>query len=253
MSLFLFFLLLPLSLCNNSSQLTSNTTGNYTDFLNDPFLKLISYSESVVEAQMGIQLRQLTSLFIGTPYQKIKAKLSTAICGLWVVSQEAFGHGFKYTESDTYTDLGMPGKVDYTRGEMSAEVIQFCNLVPANKVNFLLVNEVVGGTIETDTGGLIGFGYKCRSKSIGNLNLVKVLIENNSTQYTDMFVFTFDNVKNGGQFTIGIEPSGIDRFSKKHWIANVNQNNDNGHWLIKFKSIFFDDNTLIPIDAQISI
>ena len=98
MSLFLFFLLLTLSLCNSSittSQLTSNTSGNYTDFLNDPFLKLISYSESVVEAQMGIQLRQLTSLFIGTPYQEIKAKLSTAICGLWVVSQEAFGHGIK--------------------------------------------------------------------------------------------------------------------------------------------------------------
>ena len=68
-----------------------------------------------------------------------------------------------------------------------------------------------------------------------------------------MYVFTFDDYKNGGQITMGVEPNGINKSSKKHWKTDVEQNNNNGHWLIQFKSIFFDDDTLIPIDTSISI
>lgn len=255
-----FFLILFNCLNSNknflsSSQNTFTIYDNFTQLIgDDPIFKLISYSESVVEANMGIQLRQLTSLKIGTPFQEIKVKLSTAICGLWVVDKESFGHGFIPSESSSYKDLGMEGKVDFTRGEMSSDVFQYANLVTDKPVPFLLVNETtVPGKIDSKLDGLLGFGYKCRSKSIGNVNIIKSLIENKSQQYADMFTFTFDSVKEGGRFTVGTIPESLNINTLKYWEADVDEQNTNGHWIINFKSIFFDDDVLIPINSKISI
>lgn len=240
----------------SSSQSTMSTmiNDNENELLNDPLLKLISYSESIVEAKMGIELRQITSLFIGTPFQEIKVKLSTSICGVWVVNHETFGHGFKYSNSDSFTDFGYPGKVDYAKGEMCSEVIQFANLITEKKVPMLLVNETsIPGKIDAELDGLLGFGYKCRSQSKGNVNLIQMLIENKSAKYTDMFVFFFDSIHNGGMFTVGTIPENINVFNKKYWDAEVDKNNNNGHWQIKFYSLYFDDNYLIPINKPISV
>ena len=237
------------------SQETFNVYDNFTSlFGDDPLFKLISYSESVVEANMGLQLRQITSFFIGTPFQEIKVKLSTAICGLWVVDKRVYGHGFVANESTSYQDLQMEGKVDFTKGEMSSDVFKYANLVTDRPVPFLLVNDTtIPGKIDAQLDGLLGFGYKCRSKSIGNVNLIKSLIENKSQQYADMFTFTYDSVKDGGRFTIGTIPESLNINTLKYWDADVDEQNTNGHWIINFKSIYFDDDVLIPINSKISI
>ena len=138
------------------SQETFNVYDNFTSlFGDDPLFKLISYSESVVEANMGLQLRQITSFFIGTPFQAIKVKLSTAICGLWVVDKRVYGHGFVANDSTSYQDLQMEGKVDFTKGGMSSDVFKYANLVTDRPVPFLLVNDTtIPGKIDAQLDGL---------------------------------------------------------------------------------------------------
>ena len=127
-------------------------------------------------------------------------------------------------------------------------------LISEKKVPFLLVNETtIPGKIDVELDGLLGFGYKCRSQSKGNINLIQMLIDNKSQKYTDMFVFFFDSKLNGGMFTVGTIPDNMNVFNKKYWDADVDQNNNNGHWQIKLYSMYFDDDYLVTINKPISI
>ena len=71
----------------------------------------ISLSEELVEANLGYQRRQIIKLLIENPPQKIQVKLSTAICGLWILDKNKFNHGFDLTQSSTFEALGITGKL----------------------------------------------------------------------------------------------------------------------------------------------
>lgn len=48
----------------------------------EPQTSLMSFSEDIIEAKMGLQTRHLLNIRVGSPYQTVKLKISTAICGI---------------------------------------------------------------------------------------------------------------------------------------------------------------------------
>lgn len=85
----------------------------------------ISLSEELVEANLGYQRRQIIKLLIGNPPQKIQVKLSTAICGLWILDKNKFNHGFDLTQSSTFEALGITSKIDFARGMKIYSIISY--------------------------------------------------------------------------------------------------------------------------------
>ena len=97
----------------------------------------ISLSEELVEANLGYQRRQIIKLLIENPPQKIQVKLSTAICGLWILDKNKFNHGFDLTQSSTFEAPGTTGKIDFARGTMSKDTMTFCGVESNVKIPFL--------------------------------------------------------------------------------------------------------------------
>ena len=111
-----------------------------------PHSNLISFSEDLVEARMGKQTRQVINLYVGEPLQHLKVKLSTAICGIWLLDKKTFGHGFDYSSSSTFEDMGLDGKVDFTHGRMVKDYMKFVQTKSNQAIPFLLVTKVDDAT-----------------------------------------------------------------------------------------------------------
>lgn len=214
---------------------------------------LLSFSEHVVEASKGYNQKQIVTFYIGTPFQSVRLKLSTAICGFWVLDKDVFGHGYSMSESDSIVDLVFEGKLDYTRGKMVGDIIKFATLESNDKIPFLLVNEVAfNDKIDATFDGLIGFGYQCKSKSIGNRNIVPILTANNP-EYRDVMVFEYNQTSQTGRITVGDLPDTMDITSKQLYYVPLDRSVMSGHWEIYLRSIYFDDYSMIKVKENISV
>ena len=242
-TLLLFLLVIPsLSITSHSFVNNSHTHS-----------QLLSFSEAIVEAKVGDHIRQLIKLKVGTPAQTLKVKLSTAICGIWLLNKDRFQKGIDTSLSTTIENLEIDGKVDFTRGIMMKDYINLCGLTSQDKVPFLVVNSFTDETKTPRTyDGLLGFGFQCRSSSIGNVNLVKLLTK--SSEYDqDIMAFTYDSVSTNGRLTIGKLPSFIHTYDKLYKTTKLDIMNINGHWEVLLHSIYFDDGTLIELKTSLSI
>ena len=54
---------------------------------------------------------------------------------------------------------------------MSKDTMTFCGVESNVKIPFLLVDLFLEKSIPKNYDGLLGFGFQCRSASIGNVNL----------------------------------------------------------------------------------
>ena len=190
-------------------------------------------SEEIVEVRMGARSRKKVSVNFGFPEQKVNLKLSTSICGIWVADKTIFGHGYDPKKSETYEDLGIEGKVDFTRGIMIKERFSFGGFVSKEKIPILLVKKLTAHEDEFDYDGLIGFGFQCNSKSIGNINLNKI-IAGNQPYFEDIITFRNDPPRlQFGAYMEGISPG-----NKEYREAPLDIYNINGHWEIKLFSIY---------------
>ena len=78
--------------------------------------------------------------------------------------------------------LGIMGKVDYVRGAIAKDTMTFCGVESNAKIPFLLVDLFENKTIPNNYDGLLGFGFQCRSVSIGNVNLIKLFNNKGNVQ-----------------------------------------------------------------------
>ena len=116
------------------------------------------------------QTRQLLKLLVGTPAQSLKVKISTAICGIWLLDKNTFHRGFDAKSSESFERMGIDGKVDFTHGELAKENMHFAKVPSNKKVPFLLVTKIDDASkIPQNYDGLLGFGFQCRSSSQGNI------------------------------------------------------------------------------------
>ena len=212
----------------------------------------ISLSEELVEANLGYQRRQIIKLLIGNPPQKTQVKLSTAICGLCILDKNKFNHGFDLTQSSTFEALGITGKIDFARGTMSKDTMTFCGVESNVKIPFLLVDLFLEKSIPKNYDGLLGFGFQCRSASIGNVNLLK-MFQNGGNVSKDIFAYQFDSKTGKGLFTLGGYPLNM-KISNRHYrTAPLDIMNINGHWEVNLHSIYFSNNDMIKVDSPLSI
>ena len=217
-----------------------------------PHSNLISFSEDLVEARMGKQTRQVINLYVGEPLQHLKVKLSTAICGIWLLDKKTFGHGFDYSSSSTFEDMGLDGKVDFTHGRMVKDYMKFVQTKSNQAIPFLLVTKVDDATkIPNNYDGLIGFGFQCRSKSVGNVNLMK-MFEGKKVK-KDIFSYTYDSTTGKGLFTIGGYAKKLDLSNKHYRTIPLDIMNINGHWEVNLHSVFFENGYMFKVDAPLSI
>ena len=231
----------------------SSTHAHASSYISTHPSHLLSFSENVVEASKGYNQKQIVTFYIGTPFQSVRLKLSTAICGFWILDKDVFGHGYSMSESDSIVDLVFEGKLDYTRGKMVGDIIKFATLESNDKIPFLLVDEVTSDDkVDATFDGLIGFGYQCKSKSIGNRNLVPILISNNP-DYTDVMTFVYNQTSQTGTITIGGLPDTVSTTSKQLYYVPLDRNVQSGHWEVFLRSMYFDDYNMVKVKENISI
>ena len=104
---YLLCIFIPLQSCQLST--------NDNSFNNKP-LRLLS--EIITEAKMGYNIRHFIEIGVGTPPQVLKVKLSTAICGIWVLNTNFFGRGFLPSNSGTLESLSQDSHIDKGRGKI---------------------------------------------------------------------------------------------------------------------------------------
>lgn len=216
-------------------------------------LGLLSFSEELVEARMGYQTRQLIKLLVGTPAQSLKVKLSTAICGIWLLDKNTFHRGFDAKSSESFERMGIDGKVDFTHGELAKENMHFAKVPSNKKVPFLLVTKIDDASkIPQNYDGLLGFGFQCRSSSQGNINLIQYFIGSGKVR-KDIFAYTLDSKSGKGMFTFGGYPNKLDQKNKHYRTIPLDKYNTNGHWEVNLHSIFFENGMNLLVNAPLSI
>ena len=208
-------------------------------------------SEDILEVDMGVQKRRVAKLKVGTPYQEIQVKLSTSICGIWIFDSRIMGSGYNPEESQTFEDLHMTGRVDYVRGKMIKDKIEF-GYESQESIPFLLVEELTESKDTSDYSGLIGFGFQCNSKSIGNINLVKLLTDDLKDS-KDILCFSFNTISEYGILTIGRYTDNLDKKSKKYRETELDTLTNNGHWEVPLYAIYLDDGSFLSIKSNLSI
>ena len=123
--------------------------------------------------------------------------------------------------------MDVQGKVDFTRGILVKDYMNFCKEDSFEKIPFLLVNQIVDtDKIPRNYDGLIGFGYKCRSASLGNINIFDYF-QGKGNIKNDITVFLLNASTLKGKFTFGGYPNKLDIKSRHYRTVPLNKNNDN--------------------------
>ena len=251
MTSFIIFLTLFLFTFQYNAPYSETTIPAFNENKDSP--PFLSFSEELVEAKMGKQSRQIISLKIGIPKQELKVKLSTAICGLWILDKHYFKRGYDYKTSESFQSMDVQGKVDFTRGILVKDYMNFCKVDSFEKIPFLLVNQIVDtDKIPRNYDGLIGFGYKCRSASLGNINIFDYF-QGKGNIKNDITVFLLNASTLKGKFTFGGYPNKLDIKSRHYRTVPLNKNNDNGHWEVNLHSIYFSTGDMMLINKPLSI
>ena len=227
MTSFIIFLTLFLFTFQYNAPYSETTIPAFNENKDSP--PFLSFSEELVEAKMGKQSRQIISLKIGIPKQELKVKLSTAICGLWILDKHYFKRGYDYKTSESFQSMDVQGKVDFTRGILVKDYMNFCKEDSFEKIPFLLVNQIVDtDKIPRNYDGLIGFGYKCRSASLGNINIFDYF-QGKGNIKNDITVFLLNASTLKGKFTFGGYPNKLDIKNGHYRTVPLNKNNEKGH------------------------
>lgn len=157
---FLFFLLITFSFSHKADTLVPASEYSTQIYSELPSSNLLSFSEEFVEAKMGYQAKQIIKILVWEPPQTLKLKLSTAICGIWILDNRVFKLGLEVKSTNSIEDLGMNGKVDYVHGIMVKDQMSFCNVPSKQKIPFVLVDKIDDASkIPNNYDGLLGFGY----------------------------------------------------------------------------------------------
>ena len=150
-------------------------------------------------------------------------------------------------------ELGIDGKIDFTRGRMVKDFIRLCSIDSPDKSPFLLVTSFTDDSKRPKSyDGLVGFGYQCPSSSVGNVDLVQLLTKQGKHS-KNIMTYAYDTVSRSGHITLGSIPKAVNTKSKLYRTTPLDVLNRNGHWEVKLHSVYFDDGTLVQIQAPLSI
>lgn len=238
---YLLCIFIPLQSCQLST--------NDNSFNNKP-LRLLS--EIITEAKMGYNIRHFIEIGVGTPPQVLKVKLSTAICGIWVLNTNFFGRGFLPSNSGTLDSLSQDSHIDKVRGKIVSDTITIGKTIELKNLPFLLVFKTDEGVRQKfDYDGLIGFGYKCKANRPSNVNLFEKIAKvlDNGKQ---IISYEINHDLKTGEIIYGKISNNIDQKSRLFRQLSVNPFNNNGHWEVYLHSVYFDDQ-IYKVDAPLSI
>lgn len=231
---FIYLILLRVCLVFNIEIESSLYWDNVND--NSSYRRL---SEMITEAKMGQSIRHLVTIEIGTPPQKLDLKLSTAICGIWVLNKHMFGRGYIPEKSGTLEALLQDNIIDKVSGKVISDTIYLGDVV-LKEVPFLLVYEsekLDKKTILYD--GLIGFGYKCKAKSVTNINLLERFAKESGDK--QIIGYQINHEMQCGSIILGRIPDRVDQQSRLYRTIPVHQDNYNGHWEVDLYAVYFND------------
>ena len=85
--------------------------------------------------------------------------------------------------------------------------------------------------------GLLGFGYQCKSKSYGNVDINKLFIENSKEPREDVVSFTLNDTTGKGMIYPGKIPSYVNVTSRHYREVKLDIWNYNGNWEIPIHSV----------------
>lgn len=213
-------------------------------------LSLISFAEKLIESLLENNTRHLIQVKLGEPAQDLMLKISSAICGIWVFNRDRFNRGFNMSASETLTKTKIKENVDDYHGFLVQDTVEFW-FYNVKQVMFLVVDDVAGQNKRQTYDGLIGFGYQCKSKSKGNIDLLNIFAKSKGKR--NVMSFTLDDETGKGKFYAG-EIYGIINIKSKHYrTVRLDMWNYNGHWEVPFHSIYFDNLNVYRINDKLSI
>ena len=209
--------------------------------------------EEVITAKNS---RYIALLEIGTPPQKIRVKISTSYCGLWLLDKTIFGKGYDPRISKSLKRGTYRAKIAFVNGTISKETLKIGSL-KAESQSFLLVDNVKEEKLkDLNYEGLIGLGYKCATESAGNVDFIFSFIHDINNRGKDIQnLFTFDINDKGGNalITIGAFDKRIDINSKMYKISKIDRVSFNGQWQIGLFGIFFDNNEYFRVREKLMV
>lgn len=235
----LFIILAILSYAISQNQITFDNTNTF------PLRKL---SEEVIQKQVNYFYRHIIDISIGTPLQRLKVKISSSFCGLWIQNSQYFKQGFNTEQSSTFVSSKESGEFEYVMGKVVHDTVEFVFIVHDN-FPFLLVDS--SSIKEEYYQGIIGFGYHCDFSNPANVDLLNYLTRN-SIYKISLFYFRL-KTDTGGVFSVGEWPKGFADYSKYYRRTSVNRNIANGEWKVMLDSIYLEDGQFIRLKDQISI
>ena len=225
-------------------------------FLSSTFQQSEIDSLEVEEVITSKNSRYIAILEIGTPPQKIRVKISTSYCGLWLLDKSIFGKGYDPRISKSLIRGTFRSNIAFVNGTMSKETLKIGSL-KAERQSFLLVDYVKEEKLkDLIYEGLIGLGYKCAAESVGNVDFIFSFIHDINNRGKDIQnLFTFDINDKGGNalITIGAFDKRIDINSKMYKISKIDRVSFNGQWQIGLFGIFFDNNEYFRVREKLMV
>ena len=225
-------------------------------FLSSTFQQSEIDSLEVEEVITSKNSRYIAILEIGTPPQKIRVKISTSYCGLWLLDKSIFGKGYDPRISKSLIRGTFRSNIAFVNGTMSKETLKIGSL-KAERQSFLLVDYVKEEKLkDLIYEGLIGLGYKCAAESVGNVDFIFSFIHDINNRGKDIKnLFTFDINDKGGNalITIGALDKRVNVNSKIYKTSKIDRVSFNGQWQIGLFGIFFDNNEYFKVREKLMV
>ncbi len=225
-------------------------------FLSSTFQQSEIDSLEVEEVITSKNSRYIAILEIGTPPQKIRVKISTSYCGLWLLDKTIFVKGYDPRISKSLIRGTFRSNIAFVNGTMSKETLKIGSL-KAERQSFLLVDYVKEEKLkDLIYEGLIGLGYKCAAESVGNVDFIFSFIHDINNRGKDIKnLFTFDINDKGGNalITIGALDKRVNVNSKIYKTSKIDRVSFNGQWQIGLFGIFFDNNEYFKVREKLMV
>lgn len=207
-------------------------------------------SERITEIKVGRNIKHLIQIQVGNPPQAMLVKISTAICGLWLFDGSIFRTGFNIERSKTFHPSSEKEHIDNVIGYVVYDIVTV-GLNTLNDIPFLLVHQTDNKIENFDYDGLIGFGYKCKSKASSNIDLYKKIVEKNINK-KQLISYEVNLITQSGSFIYGSLPREFNDKSKLYRKFKINSSKTNGHWETILHSIYFDE-IMYKLNVELSI
>ena len=200
--------------------------------------------------------RYIGILEVGTPPQKVRVKISTSYCGLWLLDKTIFNKGYDPSISSSIKKSTYRSKIAFVNGTMGTETLKFGSLI-AEKQYFLLVDNVREDKLkDLNYEGLIGLGYKCATEASGNIDFIFSFIHSTHNRGKNLRnLYSFEINDNGGNasITLGNIDKRVDINSKFYKVAKIDRIFFDGHWQIGLYGIFFNNNEYFKTSDKLMV